>query len=488
MIVTKIALVIDKRGSRFGFSLARLLKQNYDVKLYDIDCFKRDSYFFQMQKELAYEPLIVKEELDRKVHNEKIDYAYIDALEERYGTPFLWPYIWADRGVMGQHIKYEYSFPGPSIAHEEIVKRLQVCFREITRALEEKRPDFIIFETVDSVETTVLYWLAKKMGINVLYFDSPRIKDVVLLTDSAFNQFEEVYQVFDSLGKGLYKSPHEESAKKILFGFRETPSHYRYFVPDWNTPFLKRVIQNITCFWKAASGTGKHSNLLHYLQKRFIKLYRKAEGFERVFEKPKDGEIFAYFPLQVEPEVATMVYAPFFTNQVAVIQNIAKSLPIRFKLYVKEHPDMLYRRPSSYYKELKKLPNVRLIDCKTDSIFLIKRAKLILTISGTAGWEAAMLSKPVITFGSVFYNKLSSVKNCQKQEALPLLVEESLKGPVADDSELIAFLSAILEKSIHFNYGYIWEASLEEIAECEQFVGLVNFLADRLKLIKREDS
>lgn len=487
MNMPKLALTIDKRGSKFGFAIASFLHAKYHVDLYDINCFRRDNHFLEMQKELAYDPLIVKEELDRKVRDEKVDHSYINALEERYGTPFLWPYVWADRGVMGQHIKYEYSFPGPSLAHEEILKRLQVCFREITRALEEKKPDFIIFETVDSIETTVLYWLAKKMGINVLYFDFPRIKDAVLLTDSAFNQFEEVYQIFDSLCKGLRKSPHEERAKKVLFGFRETPSRYRYFVPDWNTPFFKRIIQNIACLWKTASGTGKHSDFFRYLQNRFIKLYRKAEGFEKVFEKPRDGEIFAYFPLQVEPEVATMVYAPFFTNQIAVIQNIAKSLPIRFKLYVKEHPDMLYRRPSSYYKAFKKLPNVRLIDCKTDSIFLIKGAKLILTISGTAGWEAAMLSKPVITFGSVFYNKLSSVRNCQKPETLPLLVEESLNGPVADDNELIAFLSAILEKSIHFNYGYIWEASLKEIVECEQFGGLVHFLADRLKLIKRED-
>lgn len=480
--MTKIALVIDKRGSNFGFVASCLLKKKYNVKLYDINCFKKDEYFFRMQKELEYEPLIVKEELESMAKKEQVDLPYIRALEEEYGKPHLWPYVWADKGIMGQHSKYSLSFPGPSMEHEEILKRLQVCFREISRAIDEKKPDCIIFETIGGLEMDILHELAERRGIKILHPSFPRIKNTTLFIDNSLNEFTEAYQIFDSIRQGLYKSSCATQAKKVLLEFREAPSRHRYFIPNSKTPLLKRIARNILYFWRAARGSSKHNDFLNYLKKRLIMLHRKTRGFGGIFEETKDGEDFAYFPLHQEPELATLLYAPFFTNQIALIQNISKSLPVNFKLYVKEQPEMLYHRPLSYYKELKKLPNIRLISHKTDSILLIKKAKLVLTITGTAGWEAAMLSKPVITFGQVFYNKLSSVKYSPKPEDLPLVIKESLEAPAISDEEVVDFLSAIFEKSINFDYMYIWEASLKELAEYEQLEGFVDALAKKLKL------
>ena len=74
---------------------------------------------------------------------------------------------------------------------------------------------------------------------------------------------------------------------------------------------------------------------------------------------------FVYYPLHSEPERALSIAAPFFTNQIDVITNIAKSLPVGYKLFVKEHPSMTLKRGTgrklSFYKDLLKLPNVKLI-------------------------------------------------------------------------------------------------------------------------------
>ena len=44
------------------------------------------------------------------------------------------------------------------------------------------------------------------------------------------------------------------------------------------------------------------------------------------------NEKFVYFPLQLEPERTLFIPAPFYSNQLDVISNIARSLPIDFKL------------------------------------------------------------------------------------------------------------------------------------------------------------
>ena len=52
-------------------------------------------------------------------------------------------------------------------------------------------------------------------------------------------------------------------------------------------------------------------------------------------------------------ERSLLITAPYFVNQIEVIRNIAKSLPINFKLFVKEHPLQYARgwRSSNKYNE-----------------------------------------------------------------------------------------------------------------------------------------
>ncbi len=79
-----------------------------------------------------------------------------------------------------------------------------------------------------------------------------------------------------------------------------------------------------------------------------------------------------YFPLHVQPEFTIDVRAPFCTNQLALIENIAKSVPSGYRLVVKDHPGMRGCRPLSYYREIRKLYNAQLLSPSVDSIaFLI---------------------------------------------------------------------------------------------------------------------
>jgi spore coat polysaccharide biosynthesis predicted glycosyltransferase SpsG len=174
--------------------------------------------------------------------------------------------------------------------------------------------------------------------------------------------------------------------------------------------------------------------------------------------------------------------APFWTDQINLVTQIAKSLPLRFKLYIKEHPAMVGYRTRGYYKKLKKIPNVKLIDADFPSFDLVQKTKLVITITGTVGWEAILSKKPVITFGYVNYNKLSTVKKCENIEQLPCLVKEQLENFQSDEKELLNFIGAIMEESVEAGLGEIWERRVEPAEEKVRLAMLVDLMAKKLNL------
>ncbi len=479
----KICLSMDQRSSVFGYAIATLLRERYQVKtFYDIGCRKKDEAFFKFQKEFSYTPLFIKEELDKKAKEEKIDISYLKSLGEEYGLPNLWPYITMDRYFMVNHQKTEYLEPRPALSHDQMLKHLQVYFREIKKSLEQALPDVIIFEAVGSTESYILYQIAKKMGIRTIILDHFRIGNWVILNDNCYNIFSKANEIFELLRKGSRQSRFNEEARVFLKRLLEEPSSPYYDDASSKFPSFFNKLSKVARYFIEFSKEG--SSIL-YLKRHWIKSWRKFTGSGLVFEKPKKGEDFAFFPLHFEPELATLLLAPFYVNQIALIQNIAKSLPVHFKLYVKEHPAMLYYRFPSYFKELKKIPNVRLIDTRVNSFDLIRESKIVLTITGTAGWEAVLLKKPIITFGSCFYNKLPQVQHSDNIEELPSLIKESLENHQHNEEELTDFISAILETSLPLDYMKLcWSGSVssKEILEDQDFHNFVAVLAKEFKL------
>ena len=107
-----------------------------------------------------------------------------------------------------------------------------------------------------------------------------------------------------------------------------------------------------------------------------------------------------FFPLHVEPERTISIDSPYYSNQLEIITNVARSLPINYKLFVKEHPmQAVYGwRNTSYYKKILELPNVILIHPNFSNETLLENCQLVVTIGGTLGLEAAFNKKPSIVF------------------------------------------------------------------------------------------
>jgi len=164
------------------------------------------------------------------------------------------------------------------------------------------------------------------------------------------------------------------------------------------------------------------------------------------------NEKFILFTLHQEPERVLLIGAPFYTNQLEIIRQIAKSLPIGFKLYVKEHFSQQLRewRKISYYKEILEIPNVRLYHPTSNIKKLIEKSSLVISISGTIGLEAAFFQKPSIVMADLGYTILPSVQKLNSIEDLPRTIKNGLDMKV-EANDLDRYLTILHEHSFDFD-------------------------------------
>ena len=108
-----------------------------------------------------------------------------------------------------------------------------------------------------------------------------------------------------------------------------------------------------------------------------------------------------------------------------------------------------------------------------DSFKSLQNARVAATITGTLGWEAHILGKPVLVFGDVWYDGLSNIYRVTKTEdiikVLSSISEEVVTSPFKVDNlqELRDTIVEIHKKSFNFSYskkqcehlGITWDES-----------------------------
>ena len=488
----KVCLVFQRRFTRVAHMIALDLRARHGIGDFCGYVYMNSSArFLRDQKDIAYGRLLVDEELYEASARETLDWDYLNKLEKEYGLPSLWPYIVVDRIIRyGMGVR-EYPYNKTSHTHEEMARMLQTTARAIIDFLDEEKPDVIFLPAVSALGNMLLFHIAQKKGITVLAGAETRIDGGYILSES-YRTFSFADARFHTLMQGA-KSPREKDAQAYLEQYRAKPRTYRFAMESfkdsggrreafsWLMP--QKIVRSVRWLSERIVRTTMEPAhdymeqspwwfLLDALQRKF----RLMRGYGDLYDKYDVHESFAYYPLHLEPEMAMLLLARQWTDQINLIKQIAEALPLSYKLYVKEHPGMVGFRSRRYYKELKKIPNVKLIHPNHDSHAIIKDAKLVLTQTGTAGWEAILLKKPIITFGNVYYNSLPMVEKVSDLSRLPAAVFEQLEHPKHDEKALVNFVAALLEDSADIDMHELWEHGLhqeKESASIRQFTNLL---------------
>jgi hypothetical protein len=204
--------------------------------------------------------------------------------------------------------------------------------------------------------------------------------------------------------------------------YRHDNSHRGVIYPIWFQR-IKRPLRTLFCEF--------------YLRRRYIKPHKLA-----------DIE-YAFFPLHKEPEVTLLVYSRPFLNQIEVVRNIARNLPVGMKLVIKEHPASHAYRPSSYYKKLLEIPGVVMVPAETRSRDLVENARIVTIISGSIGLEALLMNKPVIHFGNVPFGCLPStmIRHIRDLDSTGATIRDLLDRHEHNEDALLAYISAVIKSS-----------------------------------------
>ncbi len=252
------------------------------------------------------------------------------------------------------------------------------------------------------------------------------------------------------------------AAKRILKPLRQNPAMRKYdrsagYVRMPGLEFIKQVIV---------------PDIRSVIQRR-RKLFRTS---------PDLNGKFIYFPLHYTPEISTMVYGYRYESQLDLIRNLAAYLPTGYQLMVKEHEPMLGRRPYAFYKSLERFYNVRFVPPRVSTFDLIRNSRGVAVITGTAGWEAFALGKPVIAFGDVFFRHFPNVLGLEVGPDMGHLIENYLENFKPDEkaiSDSVAAYFACTRRSTLVDLGEDTEyANASEEADnfvmaCEWALGLL---------------
>lgn len=470
----KICFVLQRRFVIVGHSMSVYLKRHYeDVEFCALVGMRQSLKFLKNQEDIQYTSLLLEEDIHKKLYEEKIDKEYLQWLEEEYGIPNLWPYLYVDRVIMNGQLVREYPYNKASLSHEQMMKRLQVTAKAIIEFLDREKPDILFLSVIGSTGSSLLYHIAQKRGIKTITIELTRMNNRATLSET-YKGFSWAKKRYDEIQKGG-KSPEEENAKKFLEEFRNCPVTYRKEVSlaftdrvqrSANLVFLKPSNLFLSSLWhirrlfedirKIGKSDYTDISIWWLVWDKLNKKIRGLIGYTDLYSPLNTTERFAYYPLHYDPEMATLLYAPRYTDQIHVIKQIARSLPIDMKLYVKEHPVMVGHRPRAYYKELLKIPNVKLISPAVNGLDIVRQSAIVLTITGSGGWEAVLLKKPVITFGDVFYNDIPGVKRSTDYDQLPFLVKEQLNSWEHNEQSVVDYVSSLLEDSIPVDYIDLW--------------------------------
>lgn len=164
-----------------------------------------------------------------------------------------------------------------------------------------------------------------------------------------------------------------------------------------------------------------------------------------------DDAPFAFFPLATEPETALQRLSPEYLYQLSAIISVARDLPAGATLAVKEHFAATGRRPQNFIDQIVELKNVRLMNMAELGMAATRNCRVVVTISGSSGFEGAVMGKPVISFGRHnVYNFLDHVMVVTDEKQLKGYLDRAFNAGF-DESRAQAdgrrFLQAVIDTS-----------------------------------------
>lgn len=152
---------------------------------------------------------------------------------------------------------------------------------------------------------------------------------------------------------------------------------------------------------------------------------RTAAEFKEWYDTNANADLskpFVYVPLHLQPELTTQPEAQLFEDHLLLVDTIAKAIPGDWNIYIKENPrqyDTTINTVSAqHFRDISDMQDFLAVSNKVAFIpqsiktqEILAKAKTVVLLTGTAGWESLNVSKGCITFAHPWY---SACRSCLK--------------------------------------------------------------------------
>lgn len=396
-----------------------------------------------------------------KVNKNNLDPERKSFLEAKYKHFNLWEAIVADRRLMyGKNYRISQSYKC-QYDHKTLNNIIFHTLDKFDEFFSKNNFDFIVTFVPSDYGDYLLKFVAAANNIKFLQLKSVKIDNFVTFLDE-FNE----ESIFD------FNLKHPD---RTIF---ECKNYAKNFIEKYQLKNLKydgSHLKSRIIFFKKISNlkikftnylkniNNKNDNykipilktLFFFIFEKKIRLLRSKKVLSKrnISVDELQDHKYIFFPMHKEPEVALSVYARDFQNQIEAIRRSAQSIPLDYKLIVKEHPLNIGYRSSNYYKKLLNIPNVYFADINSSTYEYILNSQATITIKGASILESLILKKPVCILGNSFFCKLpdSMVISNIKFDYLYDKLVTLIKNYKYKENALIDLLSKIINNSINVN-------------------------------------
>ena len=443
---TKPKILFWLNGFHLHFSLAYYLQSNLNADFFGIiDINSKPKKFFQNQTLVKFQKIWFFHDYIKKTQ-QKPDLEYLINFEKKYKID-LWKYALNERFFYIHNRFYKFT-------KQEILLILEQELKLFESMLDEIKPDY--FLTYDPVlhHQKLLLELCRLKGIKVLStMIAAGIQNKTIIVEngatydidpnSITNNLDNVKNI-ENKNSDSYELIIKKNQKKRNVNFGNKFVGLMKYLLDFK---LNDEDSNFMYYGKTKFKVVKDAASLELKKNKNYRFIQKVSKSAPNLKNP-----YIYFPMSIEEEMNILHYAPYFTNQIEVIRHIAKSMPINYSLYVKEHIAAKLRgwHNSQYYKQLIDIPNVTFINPQFDHNKLLENSQLLMTIRSSSSLQAMKKCKPVIIFGEHPIEIMPSIFPVDSIKDLPELIKKALKHQV-DSLDYRKYVELLGDRLFEFN-------------------------------------
>ena len=396
---------------------------------------------------------------------------YFIEFEKKYNVPSMNLLILGD---------VNYGWLGRERAKKDLVKHFIFWEKYLTK----NKIDFVVGGTerfVNEVPRAV----CRRFKTQHLLWKYPPMNGYFMLTKDHYGHWNKLDEFW---AKNKNKELTDEELKFVKNFIKEVTTkkeraHIMSKVPMLVIEAFKTVANRLYVNTFVEKWKNPYSNTFNIAKTRATRAVRKRILFG-IYEKPEFKESYFFFPLHLAIDAQILVRAPHYVDQLSLVKNIANCLPAGYKLYVKEHPNFKGGVPIKELKEIKKIPNVKLIPAETHSHDVIQNAKCLITVNSNVGWEGILYNKPVICLGTSFYDVSGLVYKMNDFYDLPRMMKEAVNSKM-DVTVRYKFINAVF-KSVYKGEMVHQEGYVEKFLEKENLSNIVKGMVSELNLLMNE--